>query len=151
MGDMRVQELKEPILVSSMATRSVPQWRPDLIFGGRCGDMVAVRPIREKYGGRTYLGVLMGEIAQSTSVRITREGQVQFDASMHNPAIFVPELSTVIFGHGSWWGAIRDADHLREITDEDIDGVWYVRALKQIVERVPEEGDGNDEGSKGSD
>lgn len=151
MSDMRVQELKDPILVSSMATRDVPQWKPNLIFGGRCGDMVAVRPIREEYGGRTYLGVLMGEIAQSTSVRITKAGQVQFDASMHNPAIFVPELSTVIFGNASWWGAIRDADHLREITDEDIDGVWYVRALKEIIERVAEAGYEDDEGSKGSD
>lgn len=135
-GELRVQELKSPVTVKSIATRDVPAWRAKLLFGGECGDMVAVRPVAEQYGGRTFLGILIGEIAQAVDARITAEGQIQVDPTMHNPAIFVPDLNTVIFGISSWWGRIRDAEQLRQITDEDISNVWYVRALEQIAKDV---------------
>ena len=49
-----------------------------------------------------------------------------------NPAIFVPELKKIIFGMESWWGRIENADELKEITNDDIDNVWYVKLLKEM-------------------
>ena len=51
---------------------------------------------------------------------------------MHNPAIYVPELGKVIYGMESWWHAIKDEKELKDITDNDIDNVWYVKALKEV-------------------
>ncbi len=124
-----------PMTVTGFSTHDVPAWRKDLVFGGSCGDMVAVRPVNARYGGRTYLGILIGEIAQSLSVVIGKDGLIKADPSMHNPAMFVPDLGEMVFGHGSWWSVIEDETQLEDITDADIDGVWYVRALRQIAER----------------
>lgn len=47
-----------------------------------------------------------------------------------NPAIFVPELGKIIFGMESWWGRIKSEEELKDITDGDIENVWYVKMLK---------------------
>ena len=46
--------------------------------------------------------------------------------------IFVPELNEVVWGCGSFWQKIRSKEQLKNITDGDINNVWYVKALKQI-------------------
>jgi hypothetical protein len=51
---------------------------------------------------------------------------------MRNPAIYVPALKRLVFGAGSWWGEIKTEDDLKEITDKDINDVWYVQALKAL-------------------
>lgn len=94
--------------------------------------MVSVKPCAERFGGRTYLGVLLGEIAQGISIG-TKGPELHYDMAYHNPAILIPELDEVVFGNASWWGRIRDENHLRQITDEDISNVWYVKALNQIA------------------
>ena len=55
-------------------------------------------------------------------------------SSHNNPAIFVPELKRIVWGMESWWGAVKSEDELKEITDEDIDNVWYVKLLKSQME-----------------
>jgi len=35
-------------------------------------------------------------------------------------------------GCGSWWGAIDNEEDLKDITDSDIENVWYVQLLKKI-------------------
>lgn len=54
----------------------------------------------------------------------------------HNPAFYVPSLKRVVFGCESWWGHIDGPDALKQITDEVIDGVWYVQALKSLSEKT---------------
>jgi len=54
--------------------------------------------------------------------------------SYGNPAIFVFDLNEIIFGYESWWGVIESEKQLKEITNDVIDNVWYVKALKQIDE-----------------
>jgi hypothetical protein len=65
-----------------------------------------------------------------------------------NPAIFVPDLNKVIFGYESWWGEIKSPEELREITDDDIQNVWYVKALKMLEAKEAE--DAGDHGAGGS-
>jgi hypothetical protein len=112
-------------------------WKPKLLFGGECGDMVKVRPCAEQYGDKTFLGVLLGEIAQTVSLGHKKEEPTVYYYGLgnHNPAIFVPELNTIIFGRESWWGKIKDETELRAITDDDINNVWYVRALEELAKR----------------
>lgn len=93
---------------------------------------VSVRPCDEECKGKTYLGWLLGEIALSQSVRLRGDGTLEVSMSMHNPAIFVPDLERVVYGAGSWWAAIKTADDLRRISDADVENVWYVRALRAL-------------------
>lgn len=95
------------------------------------GALVKVRPCDEKYNNKTYLGFLIGELARGSSITIF-EDKIQLNWSGYNPAIFVPELGEVIFGCSSWWGEIESEDDLNEISNDDIDNVWYVRLLKNI-------------------
>lgn len=132
--------LDEPISVSGFSSKGTPALREKMLFGGGCGDMVAIRPVGDEFEDRTHLGVIIGEIARGVTVgRRKSDDVLVYDMGWHNPAIFVPDLNRVIFGSASWWGRIRDESHLREITDGDIENVWYVRALKALGERRNDE------------
>ena len=124
---LRIQELKE----IAHPENEVIQ-KP--IFG-KSGSLVSVSPCAEKYGNKTYLGFLIGEIALGSSITIS-ENKIQCNWSGHNPAIFVPELSEIIYGCGSWWQAIESEDDLKQITDFDIENVWYVKLLKKQFEKT---------------
>ncbi len=149
---MHESSLKEPLMVSKLGTEGKGAWREKLLFGGACGDMVAIRPCDENYKDQTYLGVLIGEIAQCVVFGIDRDKEMlTYEMALYNPAIFVPDLNTVIFGNASWWGRIKDIDQLRSITNEDISNVWYVKALNQIAgaeeasDPMPMSGNDNEE------
>ncbi len=103
----------------------------------RTGDFVSVRPCDEKYNGKTFLGVYLGEAALSQSIKIEDE-KLKTNLSHYNPAIFVPDLNEIIYGCGSWWGKIESAEDLKQISDTDIDNVWYVKALKSLSPKEPE-------------
>lgn len=99
-------------------------------FSGNCGDLVKVRPASDKYGSKTYLGIYLGDAdigLQISHNRTTKELSIH---RHYNPAIFVPELKEIIYGAGSWWGIINSEEELKEISDSDIDNVWYVKLLK---------------------
>jgi hypothetical protein len=121
-----------------------------------CGDWVSIR-VCDDNEEKTRLGVYLGEIAQGISASLLpmdypTTGSVQTDdvnaphtlvlgQAYHNPAIFVPSLGRIVFGNASWWGKIESPDHLKQITDEVIDNVWYVQALKALSEKVEESDD----------
>jgi hypothetical protein len=111
-------------------------------FGGETGDLVRVRPCGEKYENKTYLGILIGDVAQSPTVGILQDNEevktLKVDLGQHNPAILIPDLKEIVFGCASWWGKITKEEHLKSITDADIENVWYVKALKQIAEKDAE-------------
>ncbi len=56
-----------------------------------------------------------------------------------NPAIFDFDLGKVIYDYESWWGEIKDENHLRQITDKDTEDIWYVKALRQIHAKKEQE------------
>lgn len=98
---------------------------------GKMGALVKVRPCGEEYGNKTYLGFLIGEIALGSSIT-TIDDKIQLNFSGYNPAIFVPELKKVIYGAGSWWSEIESEEELKEITNDDIENVWYVKLLQGL-------------------
>lgn len=51
---------------------------------------------------------------------------------MPTEPLYVFEDKQIVYGCESWWGEIKSPDHLREITNADIDNVWYVQALKLL-------------------
>ena len=105
------------------------------IFGDdKPGMMVAIRPCDEECKGKTYLGMYLcdaptGVIGCQVGNKIVLEM-----TDYNNPAIYVPELGRIVWGYGSWWEEIESEEKLRQITDADIQDIWYVRALKQLGE-----------------
>lgn len=127
----------------------------------RVGDTVAVRSCKKEHGDRTRLGILVGFVPIHSSVRLEREegkedvGKLVFEHTGDNPAIFVPELREVVLGCECWWGRIKDESELRQITDGDIQNVWYVKALKELAARdaaaSPTDGKENGAGTPAKD
>jgi len=107
--------------------------KTDLIFGGKCGDAVKIRPCGEEYENKTYFGILIGDVALSIGHSIDKDGTVTAKREMYNPGILIPELGEVVYGCGSWWSKIESKEELDKlITDETIQNVWYVKLLKQM-------------------
>lgn len=127
-----------PITVSGMSLTG-EAWSPRSLTAS-AGAYVKVRPCSPEYGGKTYLGVLVGDIAMSYSVRLDRESEIlHVSPGRKNPAIFIPETASVVMGAGSWWGKIESPEQLRDITDDRIASVWYVQALKQLAGATTQE------------
>ncbi|MTI83457.1 MAG: hypothetical protein FH756_06015 [Firmicutes bacterium] len=99
-------------------------------LGCKTGDLIKVRPCAEEYQNKTFLGIYLGDIDIGLHASLNRDTKVLSVGRMHNPAIFVPEIKKIIYGCGSWWGKIKDENDLKDITDDDIDNVWYVKMLK---------------------
>lgn len=102
-------------------------------ISSRKGCLVSVRPCGEKYKDKTYLGFYLGDFALGFSGKYEGDALV-LSHSSHNPAIFIPEVREIVYGCESWWSEIESEEQLRQITDDDIDNVWYVKALKEINE-----------------
>lgn len=95
------------------------------------GRFVKIRPCAEEFEDKTFLGILIGDAALSSSVDISDE-KITCSWAHYNPAILIPELGKVVYGCGSWWGLIKSEDDLKSITDLDIENVWYVKAMKEL-------------------
>lgn len=96
------------------------------------GKFVKIRPCAEEYNNKTYLGLYIGNVALGFSYNMNDEHQIVMQMDHHNPGIFVFELNKVIYGCESWWGEIGKPEDLKDITDLDINNVWYVQALKSL-------------------
>lgn len=96
------------------------------------GKLVKVRPCDDKYEGKTYLGIFLGDLPVGVIVSFQEGAGVLGLSAETNPAIFVPELKQIIYGCESWWGIIDDLNELKDITEEEIESVWYVRLLKEM-------------------
>lgn len=103
-------------------------WR-DLI-----GKPVAVRPCGKEYEGKTYFGIYLGDFPLSFSWQIKSDDpkKMLVKPCFGNPAIFVPAIRKTIFGCESWWHEIENEEALKQITDEDINGTWYVQLMKNL-------------------
>jgi hypothetical protein len=95
--------------------------------------MVKILPCADKFEKKTFLGVFIGDLSTYPSAQWNKEtGVLQLFSCGHNPMIFIPEINEVVLGCASWWGKIKSEEELKDITDEDINNVWYVKALKQL-------------------
>jgi hypothetical protein len=110
-----------------------------------CGTLVKIRPVvDEGEQPRTYLGIYIGDIATDvllafaddrSSLIAPKRGVLKLLVGGNNPAIFVPALRRLVFGYESWWGPIKSPEEAEEaITDEDIENVPYVKALRAMME-----------------
>lgn len=124
-----------PITVNSISYEDLEPIKKPLF--GNCGDMVGVRPVSDEYENKTLLGILLGDAVIGSGCFLEKEGVLRI-VSQRNPAIFVPELNKIIFGYESWWGQIESVEELHQITDEDINNVWYVKALADLMEKEGE-------------
>jgi len=123
-------EIKFPITVTKISFNSgLPGFGKHDI-----GTCVAVRPVAEEYQDKTYLGIYLGDLLapMPSYALVNATNELKVIIGRYNPAMFVPDISKVIWGYESWWGPIKNAGHLHKITDEDISNVWYVKALKQL-------------------
>jgi len=104
------------------------------LMRGKFGDFVSIRPCDEALGDKTFLGVMLGDLATSVSAEYDPGSKtLEIGFSLFNPAMFVPDLNRVLLGRESWWTLIESPEDLRKISDADIDNVWYVRALKAMT------------------
>lgn len=126
-------EMEFPITVKEIKVREQEIYESGLC---KCGDMVAVRPCDEKFENKTFLGVYLGDFALTFGAAFNKDtGTLEISRSMYNPTIFIPEKNEIVFGCGSWWGRIKREDQLKQITDQDIENIWYVKALRQLQEK----------------
>lgn len=80
----------------------------------------------------TYLGFMLDGVTSDFSMSYNRATK-ELNAFVYNiPTIFVPKLGRVVYGHESWWRRIKSEADLREITNEDISGQWYIVALRAL-------------------
>jgi len=94
------------------------------------GTLVSIRPCDDKYEEKTFLGIFIGDLS---AFPCDENGKRNSDKPyMHNPCIWVPDLKEYIFGFESWWGTIDSKKDLHQITNQDIENVWYVKALQQF-------------------
>ena len=107
----------------------------EIIDKRKCGTLVKVRPCGDKYKNQTYLGILLGDLALSIRHTVDKKGIVTAEHSHYNPAIFIPALKDIVYGCGSWWSEIENEEQLKQITNNDIDNVWYVKALKKQIQK----------------
>jgi hypothetical protein len=111
-----------------------PHWTCEI------GSFVQVRPCDKELDGKTFLGIALGDISRGATARFNAStGILELSSASHNPAMWVPALKRVIWGDSSWWGPIETEEQLRQITDTDIQNVWYVRALQQLHPKKKEE------------
>ena len=98
------------------------------------GKFAKISPCGDEYRGKTYLGLYLGELPEGHFISHNPETK-ELDVSFRtNPAIYVFDLKKIIFGMESWWGIIESEDDLKEITEKDINNIWYVKALKSLIE-----------------
>lgn len=106
-----------------------------MIRTGGCkpGTPVRVRSCKEGHGTKTYFGILIGDVAR-TILHTAKDGVVTARPAYYNPAIIIPELGEIVYGSESWWSEIESEEDMGKlITDDTIQDVWYVQALKAMA------------------
>lgn len=133
-------KLKEPMTIEAvdLSKIGIARLQKPLFGAKKVGSFVSVRKAGD--GEKTKLGLYLGDLAIQIGGHIadTEDGKTLIiePLPMGNPCIYVFEDQQFVYGIESWWGEIRSPEELREITDGDIENVWYVQALKQLEEKT---------------
>jgi hypothetical protein len=127
------EDIPYPIQVSKVSPKS--KVTMELI---PVGSWVAIRPVSDNVEKKTYLGVYLGSLPVKDAVTSYHMKTQELSFMVRdNPAIFVPDLNRVVYGYESWWGRLKEPGDLKQITDQDIQNVWYVKALQALTPREP--------------
>lgn len=119
----------EPLIVNEVVVRGQPK-RND----AKVGSFVAVRPCDAPSENKTFLGIYLGDLPTGPMVNHSPKSGTMFIDIRTNPAIWVPDQNRIVWGMGSWWGIIEKEEDLKKITNQDIENVWYVKALKALAD-----------------
>lgn len=119
--------IQYPITVSGIDIDDLTIHRADAI-----GRPVAVRPCDPSLDGKTYLGIYLGEHPWILSAAHNEQTERLAIRSISNPMMYIPELKRLVYGAESWWMFIETPEDLKQITDADINSVWYVQLLKSL-------------------
>ena len=132
-----MNKIKYPIKVSGIKIKPLYKNRnkPDGLFGGKCGAFVSVRPCDEKYKGKTFLGIMLGDFPYNIQEWYNPKSKKIEISAFRNPAILIPEFNEIVWGIESWWEVIEKEEDMHQITDADIENVWYIKALKARQEK----------------
>lgn len=120
--------IEYPIEVSKISTNG----NEGSYRNSEIGKFVKIAPCGVEYCGKTYLGLYLGDLPVGHSISHnskTKELSISFS---NNPAIFVFDLNKIVYGMESWWGIIESEEDLKEITESDVNNIWYVKALKEL-------------------
>lgn len=96
------------------------------------GKFVKIRPCSEEHSGKTFLGLYLGELPIDFSISHNPDSKELNVRFMTNPGIFVFDLNKIVYGCESFWAIVKSDDDLKEITQANIDNIWYVKALKAL-------------------
>ena len=121
--------IEYPLTINGIDTEKI---KYEDSWHAKTGQLVAVRPCGDEYGKKTYVGFYLGDLPLCITHRFNESTGILKAGTMTNPAMFVPELGKIIWGCGSWWHKIESEEQLREISDEDINSVWYVQLAKAM-------------------
>ncbi len=122
-----------PVEVSKVVTKSKAV--RDLL---PVGTWVAVRPVSDNPVKKTYLGIYLGALPVKDAITSYHVKTKELSFLVRdNPGIFVPDLNRVVYGYESWWGRLKKPEDLKQITDQDIQNVWYVKALRALSPEPP--------------
>lgn len=127
--DFKNRYIEYPITVNQIENDKITTYS----IGHECGCLCEIKPCGEEYNDKTYIGIYIGELPISITTSFDEEKGILKNGTMHNPAIFVPELKKIIYGCESWWRVIESIDDFTEISDEDIENTWYVKLLKSFT------------------
>lgn len=97
------------------------------------GKFAKIAPCGEEYKGKTYLGLYLGDLPIGHSISHNPDNKELNVSFTNNPAIFIFDLNKIVYGMESWWGIIESEEDLKEITGNDINNIWYVKALKELT------------------
>lgn len=106
---------------------------PSVLYRDYIGEPCAVRICGKEHAGKTYFGIHLGELPRYITASYREDTKELTQGVMENPAILVPELKTIIFGDSSYWKVLEKPEDFSEITDQDIEAQWYVRAAREMM------------------
>lgn len=124
----RTKYISYPISVSSINDNYSKRTSSSYHKNGM-GNLVKIRPCKEN---KTYLGIHLGDGVLGNYISYNSETNILEISPNTNPAIFVPALKRIVYGCESWWSTIESEEDFKDISDIDIDNVWYVKLLKDI-------------------
>lgn len=108
--------------------------RPCLRQTCKVGTWVAIRPANET---KTYLGVYLGDLSIDVQVIYHKVQKSLALQPLTNPAFFIPGKERLFWGQECWWKPLESPESLADITDADIQDVWYVKAFKDLSSKDP--------------
>lgn len=124
--------LEYPIAVKQVNTDQIEYNQG---FMHKMGSLVKIRPCGEEYENKTYLGFYIGDMPTQIYQSYNSKNNILTIKQDRNPAIFVPELKKIIFGYESWWSEITNKEDFKDITDKDINNVWYMKFLNSQIQK----------------